>query len=570
MKLLIEYLKPLKMKMLNVVTLKSVGAVLELLLPYLLAHVIDKIVPLKDIKMIIYFGLLMIMMALASWRLNVVANRKASDVAKQATQNIRHDLFKKTLHLSSRNVDRFTIPSLETRLTTDTYNVHRMIGMIQRMGIRAPILLMGGIVITFIMEPYLSTVMMFTLPFIGVLVYVKATKGIPFYSIVQKAQDKMISVVRENAQGVRIIKALSKFDDEEERYQKVNKNLADKEKEATLRMAIINPMMNLFMNLGLVGVILVGAMRVNTGLSETGKIIGFTNYFTLITNAMMAISRIFIMLSKGIASADRIQEVMDVEDEFVIQEDDCKESEGVIEFNDVSFSYLGVQDNLSDISFTLHKGETLGIIGPTGSGKSTMIQLLLRFYDVDEGVIRVYGKDIRSMDPKLLRRMFGTVLQNDFIFQGTIQENIAFGRELQEEALIEGYHHAQAEFIDQLEDGLNHALNSKGVNLSGGQRQRVYLSRAFAGHPEILLLDDSSSALDYATDARLRKAIDENFKDCTKIIVAQRVSSIMHADEILVLEEGRIIGRGNHESLMENCPLYASISESQMGGALLD
>ena len=570
MRLLKRYLRPLVKDMAIGLGMKALAALMVLLLPYLLAYVIDTIVPMKDMRLILAFGIGMIVISVIGWIFDIRANRIASRVARDAIVRIRHDLFDKTIRLSCRRADEFTIPSLESRLTSDTYHVHRMIGMIQRMGVRAPILLLGGIGVTLLMEPVLALVMIATLPLITVLVVVKATRGIPMFTRVQKAQDRMISVARENAQGVRVIKALSKADHEKRRYEKVNTELVEEELRANSRMAAINPLMNLLMNLGLVGVILVGAWRVSGGLSETGKIIAFTNYFTIFTNAMMSISRIFVMLSKGLASADRIEEVLQTEDEMKIIPSEPAATDAIIEFDHVSFSYLGVRDNVQDISFRLKEGQTLGIIGATGSGKTTILQLLLRFYDADSGTIRIHGQDIRSLDPKQLRQQTGIVMQNDFIFQDTVRENIAFGRYADEALLQEATQIAQASFIDQLCGRYDYRLNSKGTNLSGGQRQRIFLSRAFLNNPKILLLDDSSSALDYQTDARLRQAISTHFAHTAKIIVAQRVSSIMHADEILLLDHGRIVARGTHEQLMNTSEVYASISDSQMGGALLE
>ena len=571
MDLLKRYLKPLLKRMLLGLSLKSLAALAALFLPYLLAYIIDTVVPLKDINMIFIFGGLMILLSVVAWVSEIISNRMASRVARDAIVDIRHDLFAKTMFLSSKQIDKVTISSLESRLTSDTYNVHRMIGMMQRMGVKAPILLIGGLIMTFFMEPYLALVMSATLPFITILVYLKAAKGISLYTLVQKSQDKMIGVVRENAQGIRIIKALAKSEHEMKHYEEVNTAQMKAEKTVSTKMAIINPLMNLFMNIGLVLVIVAGAYRVSGGVSETGKIIAFTNYFTLITNAMMAVSRMFVMYSKGIASADRIAEIMDVKEELLVIEGDDHPNDCVVEFDNVSFSYLGNTNNITDISFKIHAGQTLGIIGATGSGKSTIMQLLLRFYDVDQGVIRIYGKDVRSYKPRTLRDNFGIVMQNDFIFQDTIKENIEFGRIVDDNMIEQATFNAQANaFIEELDDKYEYKLNSKGTNLSGGQRQRILLSRAFVSEPNILLLDDSSSALDYATDAKLRQAINQKFKNTTKIIIAQRVSSIMHADEIIVLDEGKIVARGIHSELLNTSEIYSSISESQMGGALLE
>ncbi len=542
-----------------------------LLLPYLLEYTIDTIIPTQNTSYILLAGGIMIIFSLGGWLFDVKANRNASKIAMIVTQQLRHDLFAKSINLSNNEIDNYTIPSLETRLTSDTYNIHQMIGMSQRMGVRAPILLLGGIIMTYLMEPTLSLVMLATMPLIAILIYLRATKGIPLYTVVQKAQDKMISVVRENAQGARVIKALSKQEDEEKRYQKVNEDLANQEKAAAIKMAIINPAINLFINIGLVIVIAIGAIRVSQGLSETGKIIAFTNYFTLISTAMMSISRIFIMISKGVASAKRIEQIMNAPNDIAIcPENTASDPAFAIEFDHVSFSYKGKIDNIHDLSFKLKHGQTLGVIGVTGSGKSTIIQLLLRFYDIDKGCIKLNGKNIQSYELKDLRRHFGTVMQNDFIFQGSIKANIAFGQDLSLTVIEDAAKTAQANFIFELPERFEHQLNSKGTNLSGGQKQRILLARAFAQDPEILLLDDASSALDYATDARLRQALEANYRDKTKIIVTQRISSIMHADQIIVIDEGKIMAQGTHEELLKTCKLYHDINDSQLGGALFE
>ncbi|MBR4896356.1 MAG: ABC transporter ATP-binding protein, partial [Clostridia bacterium] len=347
------------------------------------------------------------------------------------------------------------------------------------------------------------------------------------------------------------------------------------EKRAALNMALSSPLMNLFLNFGLVAVIFVGAIRVNAGLSETGKIIAFTSYFTIILNAVMSVTRIFIMSSRGIASANRIGEVldtpMDMEPDSAFDAP-VPEDAPKIEFDHVTFSYNGVKSDVEDVSFTLMPGQTLGIIGPTGAGKTTLIALLMRQYDVDSGAVRIDGRDVRSMRRDEISKKFGAAFQNDFLFADTIRTNIDFGRGLSDEELLRAAEYAQASpVLEEKRSGLDFELAIKGANLSGGQKQRMILSRALAGHPEILVLDDSSSALDYATDARLRLAIRDHFGGVTtNVIVAQRISSILHSDLILVMEDGHITGRGTHEELLRTCPLYREISDSQMGGALLE
>ena len=570
MKHLYNYLKPYIPRMSLGLIIKFTGTVAELLLPWVLSYMIDTIAPQNDVNLIIKWGFIMVLCAVVAVITNVTANRMASWVATQCTQTIRHDLFQKISYLSCAQVDYYTIPSLESRLTTDTYNIHNFVSRIQRLGIRAPILLVGGICITLTLDPVLSGILIVALPFLGVLVYKVSRKGIPLYTDLQKGIDNMVRTVRENITGIRVIKALSKTEYEQEHFRQVNADVSKRETTAGVTMALTNPMMNLILNVGLTIVIVVGAYRVNAGLTEAGKIIAFLSYFTTILNAMMAITRMFIMISKGTASANRIAEILDTPADLELTPDTKIETENHIEFSHVSFGYEKSRDHhLHDISFSLKRGESLGIIGATGSGKSTIINLLMRLYDNDEGSIRINGQKVSSIPDEELHKKFGLVFQNDILFADTIAENISFGRDLSEQEIEEAAAHAQAmEFINSLPERFNHMLTSKGTNLSGGQKQRVLLSRALAGDPEILILDDSSSALDYKTDAQLRQALREHYADTTSIIIAQRISSIYHCDKILVLEEGRCIGYGTHEELMESCGVYQEISQSQMGGMI--
>jgi len=384
--------------------------------------------------------------------------------------------------------------------------------------------------------------------------------------------DAMVRVVREDCQGVRVIKALSKEDYENRRYDKANADLSAKERRAGVTMAASQPLMSLLLNIGLVAVIFLGAHFVNADLSKPGRIIAFIQYFTLMSTAMGTITRIFVNYTKSVASANRILEVLEASE-------DCRHSdaapvaaddEAFLVFDHVNFSYKGRRNNLTDISFRLRRGGTLGIIGATGSGKTTLTSLLMRFYDADSGSIRIGGEDLYAMDAEKLHRMFGVVMQNDFISADTVSENIRFGRDISDERVRRAAQLAQAaDFIEAFPEGYEHQLTAKGTNVSGGQRQRILIARALAGDPEILILDDASSALDYKTDANLRRTIREELHTTT-VVVAQRVSSVMFADHILVLDHGRIIGAGTHEELLEQCPAYREISESQMGGAFLE
>jgi len=572
MRWVFTYLKPLGVRIAMGVTVKIIGTVAELIIPFLLSYILENVIESNDIGRIIFFGILMAICAVVACFGNIIANRMAAKTTMVFSAHMRKDLFSKTLYLSARSTDSFTIPSLESRITSDTYNVQNFIGMMQRMGIRAPILLLGGTIITLVMDRKLALVMIATLPFIFIVVYGISRMGVPLYSTVQKSVDGMVRVVREDAQGIRVIKALSKVDFENARYDRANMTLKRNETRAGVIMGVVNPIMTFLMNVGIVAVIAVSAYFVSTDRSSATTVIAFMQYFTLISMAMMSLSRMFVMYTKCAASAKRISSVMEEVSELELCDDDGKGDSSLhISFENVSFSYLGKRRNLTDITFSLRKGESLGIIGSTGSGKSTVLRLLMRLYDADSGIVRINGKDVRSYTKEELTSMFGVVFQNDFLYADSIEENIRFGRDISEEEIINAAKIAQAhDFITSFSEGYAHSVSAGGTNLSGGQRQRVLISRAVAGKPEILILDDSSSALDYKTDANLRSALAEALPDSTVITVAQRVSSVKSCDLILVIEDGVIIGCGKHDELMENCREYREISDSQMGGAFLD
>ena len=573
MKFIFRYLKPFLGRMAGGFSVKAVGTLIELALPFLLGLILDECLD-RGVGMIVACGLGMVVCAAVALICNVTANRMAASVARDAAERIRHDLFSSIMYLSGSRTDRFTIPSLESRLTTDTYNVHHFIGMAQRMGVRAPLLLIGGLVVTMIIDPSLSLVMTALLPVIFGVVFFISRLGVPLYTRVQHSVDRMVRVVREDAQGIRVIKALSKAEHERERYDGVNRALVRDEKRASLTMGTVNPVMNLLMNLGITFVVAVGASRVLGGLTEPGKIVTFTQYFSMISMAMMSVTRMFVMYTKSAASANRIKEVVDAGPDLVLRsETDCprKDDGAYIEFDRVSFSYNGRKDNLSDISFRLKKGCTLGIIGATGAGKTTLVSLLMRFYDVGSGAIYIDGRDVRTIPDDELHTMFGVALQNDFLYADTVEENIKLARDLSREEVVRAARTAQAGgFISAFPEGYGHLLSQKGTNVSGGQKQRLLIARALAGKPDILILDDSSSALDYKTDAALRQALAADMAGTTTIVVAQRVSSVKSADLILVIDDGKIIGSGTHGELIENCGIYREIAESQMGGDFIE
>ena len=561
-----KYLRPYWWFIALTMFIKLLGAAAELTIPYLMEIILDYKVPAGSQRDIFLFGGLMLLCAAACLGFNVIANRMSAVSSGKITRAIRHDLFAKLMGFSPRQMDSITTSSAVSRLTSDTYNINQLLARTQRLGIRAPILLLGGIAMMVSMDGLLSLVLIALLPVIGIVVYYVTKTSVPLYTKQQSVLDRVVGTVQENITGIRVIKALSKTDYEKDRFRKVNQDLTDVDRKAGSVSAITNPASTLVLNLGLTLVVVVGAYRVNGGAVRSGVIVAFLQYFTMILNAMLGITRIFVMFSKGQASAKRVASILEApEDLAVLPETSPETGAPHIEFRDVTFSYNGREPDLMHVSFSLEHGQTLGIIGATGSGKTTLLQLLLRLYDPDSGTISIDGRDIRTIAPEDLRKKFGVVFQNDFVAEGTAGDNIRFFRAVDNDAMAAAAECAQADFLRERPEGMEQPVQVRGNNLSGGQKQRLLIARALAAKPEILILDDASSALDYATDARLRQALYRNYHDTTTVLVAQRVSSLRHADWILVLDDGRVIGSGTHEALMERCPEYRSIAMTQMG-----
>ena len=583
MKLIWRYVRPYRRFILAVMGIKLIGTGTDLLLPYVLEHLLDHVIPAaSDAWPVIAWGVVMLLLTLLTRVLNITANRMSVKVAKNSTYAVRKDLFHTALNLSGRQMDRVGLPSLISRMTSDTYNVQSFIRMIQTMGIRAPIMLLGGIAITLTMDTGLAMILCIMAPVMIVLVCFVSWKGIPLYNEVQRRMDVLVRRMRESITGIRVVRALSKESYEENRFGEANTRMARQEVKAGVIMSLPGPIVTLFLNVGLTLVVLVGARRVNDGQTAPGVILAFLTYFNMILMGVMGLNRIFMMMSKANASANRIGEVIDLPEELTpLPGDQCAAAPGdeALIFDHVSFNYdadspeekqgqfLGEQRQqcLKDISFRVKKGGSLGIIGATGSGKTTIINLLMRFYDPQQGHVFVDGRDVRSYHRDDLHRKFGVVFQNDVIFADTIRENIVFGRPVSEEQLLRASEDAMAHgFIENTPESYDHKAAIRGANFSGGQKQRLLIARALAAKPEILVLDDASSALDYRTDAELRRAIREHHGDATTVVIAQRVSSILSLDEIIVLHEGEMIGRGTHAQLMETCPEYRDICMTQM------
>ncbi len=580
MKLITHYMGAYSGRIALSIFIKFLGSVTELAIPYILAHLIDEVVPLRSGALVALWGALMILTAVATRQFNVCANRIAVDNAHRVSYDVRQALFTKTANLSGTQFDAFGLPSLISRMTSDSYNVQTCVQALQTMCTRIPILLFGGIAATMLMDPVLASILCVIVPVLLVVILTVSRYGIPLYHRVQDRLDDVVRTMREDITGIRVVKALSKTEYEKRRFAGVNDAMTRADVLASTVMAVPGPFMQMCLNTGLTIVVWFGAQRVYSGAIKPGVILAFLTYFNMIMQGAMGVNRIFMMLSKATASANRIAGVLAAgDDQKVLPASACKEPAGdeFIRFEHVDFrygegseagSFAGAERGkcLSDISFALKRGESLGIIGPTGCGKTTIVNLLMRFYDAQSGGVFVDGRDVRSYEKDELRRKFGVVFQNDMVFFNTLRENIRFGRELDDRELMRAVEDAAAsEYIGSLEGGLDYRADIKGANLSGGQKQRLLISRALAGDPEILILDDSSSALDYKTDAALRRAIFEHHAHSTTILIAQRVSSVQNMTHILVLDNGRCIGYGTHAELLKTCPAYRETYRAQMG-----
>ncbi len=570
-RLALRYLKPYYGRMGAGFIIKFIGTIMDLCIPYILAYIIDYVIPGGERQPVLLWGSLMIFCSILAVSFNIAANRMASKVAGDATEIIRRDLFAKIMGLSATQTDKYTKPSLISRMTSDTYNVQQMLGRMQRLGVRAPILLLGGICVTFTLDIPMACVLLATLPLLAFITVYVSKRSILMFSDLQESTDCFVRIVREDIAGIRVIKALSKTDYETEKFRAINREVVEREKKNGMVMAIINPSMNVLLNLGSVGVIFVGACRVNTGLSEVGKILAFTTYFTIILNAVMSISKMFSVFSKAIASGNRIWEVLECEEDMRLLEQCVDKNYGEdtackICFEDVSFSYLKEGEaNLKNLSFHIKKGETLGIIGEIGSGKSTIVNLLMRFYDADRGEILVDGKRVKELTRTSLREAYAMVLQDTWLFHGSIYENLSYGKEGATKEEVEAAARAAHihSFIKRLPQGYDTILTDEGTNISKGQKQLLTIARAMLLDAKMLILDEATSNVDTRTEQQIQKAMRKLMEGKTCFVIAHRLSTIENADLILAVNKGEVVEQGTHRELMQRGGMYKRLYEAQ-------
>ncbi len=581
---LVKYLKPYIKQVTLGPAFKLLEAILELMIPLLMAKLIDNGVKANNSSYIYLMGGLMLLTAVIGAGSAFICQYYASIASQGFGTTMRNLLFKKIQSFSFSEIDKIGTPSLINRITSDVNQLQFAVAMLIRLVIRVPFLCIGGVVMAMIINVKLSLVLLITMPLFAAFLYIVMSKSIPMYKSVQKKLDTLSTVIRENLSGARVVRAFARLDKERERFIKNNKEYADNSIKVGRISALLNPVTTVIINLGIAAILWFGGYQVYEGSMTQGEIIAYINYVNMILSALIVLANLVITFTKAAASAARVNELLDLQpsiadlsagqlkspNDFLnlsgAKHAVKKAEEPIIEFSNVSFSYDRSAENvLQDISFKIGKGQVAGIIGSTGAGKTTLINLIARFYDTVEGTVCINGTDVKKLKQNDLRNKIGMVPQKSVLFSGTIEENLKWGKpDATRDDMIKAAKVAQAyEFIEKKPEGFDTQLVQGGRNLSGGQKQRLAIARALIKKPEILILDDSSSALDYATDASLRRELKENLTDTTVIIVTQRVAAIRNADLIIVMDEGEIVGMGKNEELLESCAVYREIVNSQ-------
>lgn len=565
-----KYIKPYLPAFICGPLLMIVEVIGEVLLPKFMANIINIGAANQDVPYIITMGIVMVVTALLMMAGGIGGAYFAAKAAISFAADIRKDTFEKVQKFSFANLDQYNTGSLVTRLTNDVTQVQNLINMALRMMLRAPGMLIGALIMAFMMNRELAAVILVVIPILVILIGIVIKTAFPRFTIMQKKLDTLNSTIQEMLTNVRVIKSFVRGDYEEEKFSRANEDLK-KSSLSAFNVVILNmPIMMLMMNLTTLGVVWFGGKQILVGRMPVGDLTAFTTYIVQILMSLMMLAMVLLQSSRAMASLHRITEVLDARidltDENSAQKDKRVEN-GTVEFRDVSFRYYkeNKEPVLSHINFKIDSGKILGIIGSTGSGKTTLVQMIPRLYDPDEGEVLVDGVNVKEYSLEHLREGVGMVLQKNVLFSGTIRENLMWGDEnASEEEVEKAAAAAQAGFVRDFTEGYETELGQGGVNVSGGQKQRLCIARALLKKPRILILDDSTSAVDTATEAKIRESFSGLLKETTKIIIAQRITSVMEADEILVLDEGEIVGKGTHEELLKTCGAYQEIYYSQM------
>ena len=542
---------------------------MDLIQPDLMSRIVDDGVLAENMEIILNVGIQMVIFTVIGCIGGILSGVFGNIAAQSFANDLRKDAFSKVMKMSFQQTDKFTTGSLVTRLTNDITACQDFVGMALRMMVRTLMQFVGGIYMVLNIDVVFGLVLLVTLPIQLIIVAVVLKKGAPLFGVVQSKLDRVNSVVQENVSGARVVKAYTREQYEIDRFAAANDELCNTNLRVQKLMALLTPVLSILMNASVLAIIYMGGLQVQAQQLEVGRIMAGITYITQILMSVMMIGMMFQQVTRASASAKRIREVLDADPVIASGEFDGNTGEqGTVEFRNISFRYPGVQAGnvLEDISFKVNKGETVAILGATGCGKTSLVNLITRFYDATEGTVLVDGVDVKEYDLDALRKKIGFVLQKSELFSDTIENNIRWGKpDATDEEVRNAAEIAQAaEFIEGFTDGYKDVIAEKGASLSGGQKQRLSIARAIVKKPEILIFDDSMSALDLTTDAKLQKALRENLGDTTVIMIAQRVASVMGADKIAVIEDGRLAAFDNHENLMKSCDVYQDIYSSQM------
>ncbi|MEG0963227.1 MAG: ABC transporter ATP-binding protein [Lachnospiraceae bacterium] len=575
MKKLLIYLKDYKIESILAPLFKMLEASFELIVPLVVTAMIDVGIADRDKGYIIKMCLIMVLLGLIGLICSVTAQYFAARAAVGFGTKLRHHLFSHIQTFSFSEMDKVGTATLITRMTSDSNQVQSGVNMVLRLLLRSPFIVFGAMIMAFTIHVKAAVIFVITIPLLSIVVFGIMGVTIPLYKKVQERLDKVLGITRENLTGIRVIRAFHKEQEEKVQFQKNLFSLSSMQNKVGRISAFMNPVTYVIINGGIVALLYTGAFQVDSGMLTQGELVALVNYMSQILVELIKLANLIVLITKAVACGNRISSVLEMQSSMPLEnmwnskkntQDKQKKDTPILEFSQVGLKYQNAGgESLTDINFTVQKGETIGIIGGTGCGKTSLVHLIPRFYDATSGEVRIYGKNVKEYPLKELRKMIGIVMQKAVLFRGTIRENLCWGKEdATQEEIQAALKTAQAlEIVEEKDGKLEAFVDQGGKNLSGGQRQRLTIARALLGKPEILILDDSASALDYATDARLRKAIEQMQEQPTVIIVSQRTSSIQHADKIIVLEDGGIAGIASHEELLRTCEVYREIYESQ-------
>ena len=556
-------------------TFKLIETITELIIPILIASMIDVGVANNDTKYILTYGAIVIGLNVVGIVVSIISQKLAARASVGIGSSMRSDLYKKINTFSHVELDKYSTATINNRITHDVTRIQQAISMVIRMVMRTPFLLIGSMIMAMTIDLKLSLIFLVAAPLILAVVIIILKATVPLYDNTQKNLDNVSNITRENLQGARVIRSFNKQDYEETRFEKATEKLSRSSIKVSAVSSLLNPLTSTIINFSIVAILWFGGIQVNVGALTQGQIIAFINYLTQISAALISLANIIVALIKAINCGKRVNEVFNTTPSIsspehatavITEHNEIEDSEYEVEFKNVSFAYPNMSKNaINNLNLKVKKGQTIGIIGGTGSGKSTVVNLIPRFYDTTKGTVKIKGKDVKEYNLSTLRGLMGIVPQKSVLFSGTLRENMQWRKpDATDEEIYRAIRTAQAEeFVKELDGKLDYKVQAGGKNFSGGQRQRLTIARAFVGNPEILILDDSASALDFQTDANLRHAIKTDAKDATVFLVSQRVNTIRNSDQIIVLDKGNVVGIGKHKELMESCEVYKEIYESQ-------